>query len=85
MASQTTIGRHFCKRLATNQFTQLKLAHKNKESVDSVKSISKFIDEKTMTNMTQKVMYIDQSGKYKYESYIYIFIIFIIKFCELPI
>ena len=40
------------------------MLHKNKEGIDIVKSMSNFIVQESMLNMTNKIVLSDQSGKY---------------------
>ena len=64
VASQTSISRRICKTYAKSQVNQLQLAYKNKEDIEEVKGISKFILQTDMIEMSNKINVIgDQSGK----------------------
>ena len=62
VGAQKAIGRRVCKTYASQQVTQLQLIHKNKEVVDNVKSISNFIVQDKMIQMTKQVFCRNQSG-----------------------
>ena len=66
VASQNNIAQQHCKTYASSQVSQLQLMHKNKEDINDVKSISRYIIQDNMVTMTKNVFNIDQSGKYSY-------------------
>ena len=62
VSSQTSIGRCTCTTYASKQLNQLQSAQRNKEDVETIKSISQFIVQEQMIQMTNRVVSIDQSG-----------------------
>ena len=62
VSSQTSIGRRTCTTYASKQLKQMQSAQKNKEAVEAIKSISQFIVQEPMIQMTNRVVSIDQSG-----------------------
>ena len=64
LTAQTARAKHKCSHYASQQVTQMKLSHKNKEEIDRVKSISNFIVQDVMVKMTKTIVHSDQSGNY---------------------
>ena len=72
--SQTSIAQEVCKRYAKTQFNQIKSMNKRNETIGEVESISEYIVNDEMLEMSSNVLLVgNQSGKIIY-AYIYIFL-----------
>ena len=72
--SQTSIAQEVCKRYAKTQFNQIKSMNKRNETIGAVESISEYIVNDDILEMSSNVILVgNQSGKIIY-AYIYIFL-----------
>ena len=72
--SQSSIAQEVCKRYAKTQFNQIKSMNKRNETIGAVESISEYIVNDDILEMSSNVILVgNQSGKIIY-AYIYIFL-----------